>query len=357
MSQPQLPKIGITLGDYNGIGVEIILKALADTRLLQYCTPIVFGSVKVMSFYRKTLEMSEINFNYIKSADQVNAKRLNLVTCWEEETEIKPGIPTEIAGGYAFKSLDAAVKAAKDGLLDAIVTAPIDKNTIQNPDFRFPGHTEYLAEQFGAEQHMMLLVGEELRVGLVTGHVPVKNVSANLSVAKIVEKLHTLRTCLQNDFSIPKPRIAVLALNPHAGDGGLIGDEETTIIAPAIEQAKNEGILAFGPYAADGFFSARQHRKYDAVLAMYHDQGLIPFKYMEKEYGVNFTAGLPIIRTSPDHGTAYDIAGKNRADEGSMRAAIYLALDLLRTRRHENEISQNPLKFMPLKKERFRMEF
>jgi 4-hydroxythreonine-4-phosphate dehydrogenase len=357
MSHPQLPKIGITLGDYNGIGVEIILKALNDTRILQYCTPIVFGSIKVISFYRKALELNDINFNYIKTADQANPKRLNLVTCWDEETEIKPGQPAEVAGQYAFKSLDAAVKAAKEGLLDAIVTAPIDKNTIQNPDFQFPGHTEYLAEQFEADNHMMLLVGEELRVGLVTGHVPLKKVSDNLSIDKIVDKIRTLNNCLQTDFAITKPRIAVLSLNPHAGDGGIIGDEEINIIAPAIERAKNENMLAFGPYAADGFFAARRHRKYDGVLAMYHDQGLIPFKYMEKEHGVNFTAGLPIIRTSPDHGTAYDIAGKDRADEGSMRAAIYLALDLLRTRNHETEIAENPLKFMPLKKERFRMEF
>ncbi len=357
MSQKVLPKIGITLGDYNGIGVEIILKALRDDRLLKHCIPIVFGSVKVLSFYRKALEMNDFSFNYIKSIEQANNKRPNLFTCWEEETQITPGEPDKTAGNYAFKSLQSAVNAAKEGLIDALVTAPIDKNTIQNDAFKFPGHTEYLAQEFETPNHMMLLTGEDLRVGLVTGHVALKDVSAHLSIEKIVEKLKTLKHCLQTDFAISKPRIAVLALNPHAGDGGLIGDEEQNIIAPAIEQAKNENILAFGPYAADGFFASRNHRKFDAVLAMYHDQGLIPFKYLEVEEGVNFTAGLPIIRTSPDHGTAYDIAGKNSANPLSMRAAIYMAIDLLRSRANETEIRENPLKFMPLKKERFRMEF
>lgn len=357
MSQQKLPKIGITLGDYNGIGVEIILKALQDSRLLNHCIPIVFGSVKVLSFYRKALDMGDFSFNYIKSVEQANTKRPNLLTCWEEETQINPGQPDQTAGKYAFKSLQMAVDAAKAGELDAIVTAPIDKNSIQSDAFNFPGHTEYLAQQFETPKHMMLLTGEDLRVGLVTGHVPLKKVSEQLSVEKIVEKLKTLKNCLQTDFAISKPRIAVLALNPHAGDGGLIGDEEQNIIAPAIEQAKKENILAFGPYAADGFFASRNHRKFDAVLAMYHDQGLIPFKYLQVEEGVNFTAGLPVIRTSPDHGTAYDIAGKDIASPLSMRSAIYMALDLLRTRAGEEEIRENPLKFMPLKKERFRMEF
>ena len=357
MSQKVLPKIGITLGDYNGIGVEIILKALHDDRILDYCIPIVFGSVKVISFYRKALDMNDFNFNYIKSVDQANNKRPNLFTCWEEETNITPGTPDSLAGNYAYKSLQAAVDCAKEGTIDALVTAPIDKNTIQNDDFKFAGHTEYLAQQFESPKHMMLLTGEDLRVGLVTGHVALKDVSANLSIEKIVEKLKTLKTCLQNDFAISKPRIGVLALNPHAGDGGLIGDEEQNIIGPAIEQAKKANIMAFGPYAADGFFASRQHKKFDAVLAMYHDQGLIPFKYLEVEEGVNFTAGLPIIRTSPDHGTAYDIAGKNIANPLSMRSAIYMAIDLLRCRANEEEIRENPLKFMPLKKERFRMEF
>ncbi|HYG15321.1 MAG TPA: 4-hydroxythreonine-4-phosphate dehydrogenase PdxA [Bacteroidia bacterium] len=357
MSQQQLPKIGITLGDYNGIGVEIILKALQDTRILQYCVPIVFGSVKVISFYRKMLEMNEINFNYIKSIDQANLKRPNLFTVWEEETEIKPGQPSPVAGNYAFKSLEAVVSAAKAGLLDAIVTAPIDKNTIQNENFKFPGHTEYLAKEFGADKSMMLLTGEDLCVGLVTGHVPLKDVSSHLSQEKIMAKLRILNNSLQTDFGITKPRIAVLALNPHAGDGGLLGREEIEIITPAIEKIREDNILAFGPFASDGFFAARQHKKYDAVLAMYHDQGLIPFKYLEVEDGVNYTAGLPVIRTSPDHGTAYDIAGKNKASESSMRSAIYMAIDLLRTRNRENDLRENPLKFIPLKKERFRMEF
>lgn len=357
MSQKILPKIGITLGDYNGIGVEIILKALRDDRLLDHCIPIVFGSVKVLSFYRKALDMGDFNFNYIKNIEQANNKRPNLLTCWEEETQITPGTPDTVAGNYAFKSLQAAVNAAKEKQIDAIVTAPIDKNTIQNDDFKFAGHTEYLAQEFDSPKHMMLLTGEDLRVGLVTGHVPLKKVSENLSIEKIVEKLKTLRNCLQTDFALSKPRIAVLSLNPHAGDGGLIGDEEQNIIGPAIEKAKKENVLAFGPYAADGFFASRNHRKFDAVLAMYHDQGLIPFKYLEVEEGVNFTAGLPIIRTSPDHGTAYDIAGKNIANPLSMRSAIYMAMDLLRCRANEEEIRENPLKFAPLKKERFRMEF
>lgn len=357
MSQQQLPKIGITIGDYNGIGVEIILKALQDNRIMQYCVPIVFGSVKVISFYRKMLELNDLNFNYIKSIDQANPKRPNLFTVWEEETEIKPGQPSNTAGGYAFKSLEAAVNAAKAGLLDAIVTAPIDKNTIQNENFKFPGHTEYLAKEFNADKSMMLLTGEDLRVGLVTGHVPLKDVSSHLSQEKIIAKLRILNSCLQTDFGITKPRIAVLALNPHAGDGGLLGREEIEVITPALEKIREDNILAFGPFASDGFFAARQHKKYDAVLAMYHDQGLIPFKYLEVEDGVNYTAGLPVIRTSPDHGTAYDIAGKNKASESSMRSAIYMAIDLLRTRSRENDLRENPLKFIPLKKERFRMEF
>lgn len=357
MSHHQLPRIGITIGDYNGIGVEIVLKALQDPRILDYCIPIVFGSVKVLSFYRKMLDMNDFTFNYIKSADQANNKRPNLVTCWEEETDIKPGQPDAMAGKYALLSLQAAVEAAKQGHLDALVTAPIDKNTIQNDNFKFPGHTEYLGEQFNSPNHMMLLTGEDIKVGLVTGHLPLKDVSAHITKEKIVSKLKILRNCLQSDFSLPKPRIAVLALNPHAGDGGLLGDEEQNIIMPAIEQAKNENILAFGPYAADGFFASRQYSRFDAVLAMYHDQGLIPFKYMEAENGVNFTAGLPIIRTSPDHGTAYNIAGKNIADAQSFRSALYMALDLLRTRSNEVEINQNPLKFGAMKRERFRMEF
>lgn len=336
-------RIGITHGDVNGIGYEVIIKSLADKRIMDSITPIVFGHSKVASYHRKTLNIRDFNFNLIKRPDNANPNRANIVNIDEREVKIDLGTPTQISGEMAFLSLKSALEALEHDQVDAIVTAPIDKKNTQSEHFKSPGHTEFLAQRYQVTDYMMLMISNDLRIGVVTGHIPLRDVSAALNEDLIINKLHILHDSLRSDFAIPKPRIAVLGLNPHAGDNGLIGLEEKDVIAPAIAKAFEEGILAFGPYPSDGFFAARQYQKFDAVLAMYHDQGLIPFKTLAFENGVNYTAGLPIIRTSPDHGTAYDIAGKDVADEGSMRAAIYLASDIFRNRKMWNEINANPL--------------
>lgn len=329
MNKPQeKPKIGITLGDLNGIGPEVIIKALADNRLLQMITPVIYGSTRVLSYYRKQMNLEEFNYSQVKSKGQFFHKSINVVNCWEDAIEINPGKPSAASAKAALLSLRKAVEDVKDNTLDAFVTGPIDKSTMHGDDFPFKGHTEYLTQEFNATESLMLMTGQELRVGLVTEHVPLKEVSSLISKERVELKIRLLELSLKNDFNIIKPKIAVLGLNPHAGDEGLIGDEENNIIKPVIIDLKNKGKLVFGPFAADGFFAAGQHKKYDGIIAMYHDQGLIPFKSLAFETGVNFTAGLPIIRTSPDHGTAYNIAGKNLADESSMRQAIYLAADI-----------------------------
>jgi len=326
------PKIGITLGELNGIGPEVVIKALADNRLLQMVTPVVYGSTRVLSFYRKLMNMEEFNYSQVRNKGQFFPKSINVVNCWEHPIEINPGKPTPESAKGALTSLQKAVEEVKEGIIDAFVTGPIDKSQMHGDEFPFRGHTEYLTHEFNATESLMLMTGEELRVGLVTEHVPLKDVAGMISKERVELKIRLLELSLKNDFNISKPRIAVLGLNPHAGDDGLLGQEENDIIRPVISDLKNKGKLIFGPFPADGFFAAAQHKKYDGIIAMYHDQGLIPFKSFAFDTGVNFTAGLPVVRTSPDHGTAYNIAGKNLADEGSMRQAIYLAADIARHR-------------------------
>ncbi|MCA6073833.1 4-hydroxythreonine-4-phosphate dehydrogenase PdxA [Fulvivirga sedimenti] len=324
------PVIGITLGDINGIGPEVVIKALADNRILNYMTPVIYGSTKVLAFYRKALNIE--NFNYSSFKNEVQHKNINVVNCWDEMLPIEMGQVTESGGTSSFMALEQSVKDLNAGIIDAVVTAPINKHNIQRDEFRFAGHTEYFASAFGAQDSLMFMVSEDLRIGVVTGHIPLKDVSKKLTKGLISRKLKIMETSLREDFGIGKPKIAVLGLNPHAGEDGLLGTEDQEVIAPVIKEFKDKGKLVFGPFPADGFFGKGQYRNYDGILAMYHDQGLIPFKTIASQQGVNFTAGLPIIRTSPDHGTAYDLAGKNAANENSMRAAIFMAYDILKVR-------------------------
>ena len=334
-------KIGITQGDTNGIGWEIILKALADPRMTELFTPVVYGSPKAAAYYRNTVaEIEAFSFNPVASAAEARRGKANLVACGET-ADIAPGKPTPEAGRAAVEALCAAMRDLKAGHLDALVTAPFDKETVQADDFRYTGHTEYLAAELEGEA-MMILCSDVLRVGLVTKHIPVSEIARNITKERIVRDLGTLRRALIEDFGIVEPRIAVMALNPHAGDGGLLGREEQEIIRPAIVEAFSKGVLAFGPFAADGLFAGGGYAKYDGILAMYHDQGLAPFKSLSPN-GVNFTAGLSAVRTSPDHGTAFDIAGKDKADPQSMRNAIYAAIDIAEHRRAWAEWTRNPL--------------
>ena len=334
-------KIGITQGDTNGIGWEIILKALADPRMTELFTPVVYGSPKAAAYYRNTVaEIEAFSFNPVASAAEARRGKANLVACGET-ADIAPGKPTPEAGRAAVEALCAAMRDLKAGHLDALVTAPFDKETVQADDFRYTGHTEYLAAELEGEA-MMILCSDVLRVGLVTKHIPVSEIARNITKERIVRDLDTLRRALIEDFGIVEPRIAVMALNPHAGDGGLLGREEQEIIRPAIVEAFSKGVLAFGPFAADGLFAGGGYAKYDGIRAMYHDQGLAPFKSLSPD-GVNFTAGLSAVRTSPDHGTAFDIAGKDKADPQSMRNAIYAAIDIAEHRRAWAEWTRNPL--------------
>jgi 4-hydroxythreonine-4-phosphate dehydrogenase len=325
----QKPVIGITMGDYNGIGAEVILKTFNDLRMIGLCTPVLYGSMKILSKYKKILNLEEIHLHSIKEVGLLAHKKINLITC-TEDTEIQPGQVTKEAGKAAFDCLEAATRDLLKGNLDGLVTAPINKHNIQNENFTFVGHTEYLAANFDVKEHLMLMVADSLRVGLVTGHLPLQDVSAAITTEKIKSKVALLIATLQKDFGIQKPRIAVLGLNPHAGEDNLLGKEEKSIIEPVIKDFREKGHLIYGCFPADGFFGMRTYQKYDGVLAMYHDQGLTPFKTLAFEKGVNYTAGLPIVRTSPDHGTAYNIAGKNQADETSMREAIYLACEIVK---------------------------
>lgn len=326
------PVIGITLGDINGIGPEVIIKALADTRMLKLCTPVIYGHSKVLAYYKKQLQIEEFNYSHIKNHENIFFKKINVINCWDDVFEIKTGSVTPEAGKCAFLALEKACDDLKNGYLDALVTGPINKHNIQNEQFTFAGHTEYLTNYFGAKDSLMFLVGEDLRVGVATGHIPLLDVPKAITSNLIVEKVKLMASSLKNDFGILKPKIAVLGLNPHAGEEGLLGQEEIEVIRPAIQQCKEDGLLVFGPYPSDGFFGTGHFKKVDGILAMYHDQGLIPFKTLAFDSGINFTAGLPVIRTSPDHGTAYDIAGKNLADEKSMREAIFLACDIVQAR-------------------------
>lgn len=334
-------RIGITHGDTNGVGYEIIFKAFEDNSLCEFCVPIVYGSAKVASYHRKALE-SSVNYRVISKADEADAHSLNLLNCMDDEIKVELGSQSSEAGRAAFVALERAVADYKAGLIDAIVTAPINKASIQSPSFKFNGHTEYFAERFGGDP-LMVMTGERMRVALVTTHVPLAAVPGLITTELVLNKLRIFYNSLRSDFLLPAPRIAVLALNPHGGDDGLLGKEESTAIQPAIEKASAEGISCFGPYAADGFFASGAYRKFDGVLAMYHDQGLAPFKALATSNGVNVTSGLNVVRTSPDHGTAFDIAGKGVADEASMRHAIYEAIDIFRNRNFDNEGRANPL--------------
>jgi len=338
------PIIGITCGDVNGIGPELIIKTLSDNRILEICTPVVFASNKVINFYRKSVPEINLNFMSIKELNRVNHKQINIYNCWEEEVAITPGTVNEIGGKYAVKSLVCAAQALKEGKIHGLVTAPIHKKNIQSSEFTYSGHTPYLKELFGVKDVLMFLTAENIKVGLVTEHVPVKEIAQYITRESIISKLLILQSSLQQDFGIDKPKIAVLGLNPHAGDEGLIGKEEEEIIKPAVKDAKQRNMLVIGPFSADAFFARAQYEKFDAVLAMYHDQGLIPFKSLAIGEGVNFTAGISGIRTSPDHGTAFDIAGKNQADEGSFRAAIFTCVDIINARKTFEENRKNPLK-------------
>ncbi|HVM88868.1 MAG TPA: 4-hydroxythreonine-4-phosphate dehydrogenase PdxA [Puia sp.] len=341
--QQQRPLIGITTGDLNGIGIELIIKTFSDHRVLELCTPVIFASNKVINFYRKSIPETNFNYQSTKDFNRISHKQVNIFNCWEDEVAITPGQLTEAAGLYAVKSLTAATEALRDKKIQGLVTAPIHKKNTQSVSFNFTGHTPYLKHVFGVSDVLMLMAAEDLRVGLVTEHVPVSEIAKNITRDTIVSKLNILKDSLIKDFGIGKPKIAVLGLNPHAGDEGLIGKEEEEIIKPAIKEAKHN-MLVFGPYSADAFFARGQQGKFDAVLAMYHDQGLIPFKSLSVGEGVNYTAGLPAVRTSPDHGTAFDIAGKNKADASSFIASIYTCIDIINNRSEYEENRKNPMK-------------
>lgn len=332
--------VGITQGDGNGIGYEVIIKALADERMLDMCTPVIYGSSKIFGFYRKQIHNLEqqVNTNVVTSAQDVHQKRINIVNCLPDNVFVEPGQPTPESAKSAMTSLQRAVEDIKKGYIDVLVTAPINKRAMVNEGFGYTGHTEYLEKEFGVDEVAMIMVCDQLKVGVVTGHIPLKEVPGRLSKELIVKKLRLMKHSLERDFGIHSPKIAVLGLNPHCGDGGLLGDEESSIILPAVQQAVSEGIIAFGPYSPDGFFGLGNYSRYDAVLAMYHDQGLTPFKALAFELGVNYTAGLPIVRTSPDHGTAYEMAGRDLADPRSMISSIFTAIDIFNHRQDYDDL-------------------
>ena len=338
-------RFGITIGDTNGIGIEVTMKAVGIPEMMDMCIPVIYGSSKIVSYHRNACNLPGFQINHTKSAEQIKENMPNLVECIDQEIKVELGQPSKQAGMASFIALEAAVRDLKAGLIDVLVTAPISKDNIQSEQFKFPGHTEYLESAAGeGEKALMLMCTENLRIALVTTHLPLSQVPGAITIDAIREKLHLLNTSLKRDFNIDGPRIAVLSLNPHAGENGILGNEERDIIIPAIQQALDEdGVQCFGPYAADGFFGARHYRRFDGVLAMYHDQGLAPFKTIAMDEGVNFTAGLPIVRTSPDHGTGYDITGQGIANESSMRHAIYTAIDVYRNRIRYDESRHNPL--------------
>jgi len=346
MQNENKPVIGLSCGDVNGIGLEVIIKTVADSRLLEICTPVIFANNKVLNFYRKAIPEINFNFSSVKDLGRINHKQINMFNCWEEEVAITPGILNETGGKYAVISLVTAAQALKEGKIDGLVTAPIHKKNTNSEAFNFTGHTPYLKNLFEVPDVVMLMVAENMRVALVTEHVAVKDIAQFITKEAILSKLQLLNNSLKKDFGIDKPKIAVLGLNPHAGDEGLVGKEEEEIIKPAIKEAKFKDIFCFGPYPADAFFARGQYEKFDAVLAMYHDQGLIPFKSLAIGEGVNFTAGLPVVRTSPDHGTAFDIAGKGRADASSFLAAIFVSIDIIKRRAVYDENHSNPLRKM-----------
>jgi len=336
-------KVGITCGDVNGIGLEVIMKTFLDNRMHQICTPVIYAGQKLVSLQRKLLNLNDFNYQTVRSSNEVILRKNNVVSCWEDEVPVEWGQATQISGKFALRSIEAATKDLAENKIDVLVTAPINKHNIQSSDFQFKGHTEYLAAKFNAPKYLMMLVSDSLRVAVATGHIPVQEVSSNMNSETIISRVKQMIHTLKRDFGIRKPRIAVLGLNPHAGDNGLIGKEEQEVIIPAVKKLFEENNFVYGPYSADGFFGSGAYKKFDAVLAMYHDQGLVPFKSISFSSGVNYTAGLPVIRTSPDHGTAYDIAGKGVASEESIREAIYVAIDIMRSRKEYDLINANPM--------------
>jgi len=335
---------GISHGDINGIGYEVIIRTLMDPMINDLCIPIVYGSPKVAAYHRKALNINNFSFNNIRSAEEANPKKANMINCLDDNVRVELGKSTPQGGEAALISLEKAVEDLKSGKINVLVTAPIDKKNIQSDKFNFTGHTDYLRAKAGTEEALMFMISENMRIGFATGHVPIKKVSELITIESLLRKIRSMNQSLILDFGIRKPRIAVLGLNPHAGDNSLLGTEEKEVISPAIKQAEDEGIMAFGPFPADGFFGAGSFSKFDGILAMYHDQGLTPFKALSFDSGVNFTAGLPFVRTSPVHGTAFPIAGKGEASENSFRQAIYLACSIFKNRQLYNEISKNPLK-------------
>lgn len=344
-------KIGITIGDMNGVGLEVIIKALAHNGIGNICTPVIYGSSKTVSYHKNIVGEDRFQFQNQKSAERLYEGKINIVNVWQDSTNITLGQQTEEGGRYAIKSIEAATRDLQLGLIDAVVTAPINKKAMQMAGFQFPGHTEYFTDELGATDSLMLMVNDTLRVGLVTNHLPINKVAEHVTKEKIIKKLKMLNHSLKVDFGIERPTIAILGLNPHAGDDGVIGDEEERIIRPVIIEAKKKGVLAMGPYPADGFFGSGNYSKFDGILAMYHDQGLVPFKALSFGNGVNYTAGLSAVRTSPDHGTGYDIAGQNVADPTSFREALFLAVDIVRNRKRHKENHANPLVNRELKSE------
>lgn len=337
------PKIGITMGDFNGVGSEVIIKALQDPRFCNICTPIIYGSGKVLTKYKRVLNIEDFNYHQYNTNSYLNEKKPNVINCWPDHIEIEPGKVTELAGEMAFKALEKATEDLQSGFIDAIVTAPINKSNIQSEAFHFPGHTEYFANLCGIEDYLMLMASDQLKIGVATGHVPLRQVPDLITKELLFGKINILMNTLKNDFGILKPKIAVLGLNPHAGEEGLLGSEEKDVIHHVIHDLRQRGNLVYGPFPADGFFGSMSFQKFDAILAMYHDQGLVPFKSLAFDSGVNYTAGLSIVRTSPDHGTGYNIAGKNKASESSMREAIFMACDIVKNRwnKVENQIRVN----------------
>ena len=337
--------VGITQGDGNGIGYEVIIKALADERILDICTPVIYGSSKIFGFYKKQIHnIGQINTNVITSAKDVHQKRVNIVNCLPESVFVEPGQSTPESAKSAMTSLECAVQDLKDGVIDVLVTAPINKRAMVAEGFGYTGHTEYLEHAFDVNEVAMIMVSDRLKVAVVTGHIPIKDVPDSLSTDKILRKLRLVNESLKKDFGVSSPKIGVLGLNPHCGDGGLLGDEERNIILPAVEAAQKEGIFAYGPYSPDGYFGMGNYGRFDVTLAMYHDQGLAPFKALAFEIGVNYTAGLPVVRTSPDHGTAYEMAGRDEADPQSMISAIYTAIDIFNKREAYDELEEGKMK-------------
>lgn len=344
-------RVAISIGDYNGVGIEVILKTLQEKEITDFFTPVIFGSTKLLSFQKDRLKFDRINFQGIQAPNQIVDGKINVVNLWKDQIDVHFGKVTKEAGEHAYQSLKAAAQSVADGFTDVLVTAPINKDNIQSEEFHFPGHTEYLGEVWGGKP-LMFLVSEKLRVGLVTQHIPIKDVAKNISNKSVYAKIQQIHKSLIEDYAIEKPKIAVLGLNPHAGDNGLLGSEEKEIIQPVIERCINENQLVFGPYSADSFFSPSNLDVFDAVLAMYHDQGLVAFKTISFDEGVNYTAGLKFVRTSPDHGTAYDIAGKGIANEESFKEAIFLAIEIHKNRNEYQDLTKNVLQHIPLKLEK-----